>query len=125
MNELRHALYFFCIFYTEPTSKKNDIGRKRPRRLGQIGRKVTRHNLISRSDTLSLVPSTPATKQSSLPRVDSVGTELKRIESEENVEVTEKHEEVQDCGNRRPLVSQMSIGTLQREFELGYVLWFR
>ena len=77
--------------------------RRKPR-LGQIGRKVTRHNLISRRDTLNLVPTKPSPSLDRLPR----------IESEENVVAEEE--------KRRPLVSQMSSETLQREFELGCVL---
>lgn len=86
----------------EPSSKENEVVRKRPK-LGQIGRKVTRHNLISRRDTLNLVPSKPS---------------LARIESAEKME--EQDEE--DGEKKRPLVSQMSLETLQREFELGDVL---
>ena len=78
--------------------------RRKPR-LGQIGRKVTRHNLISRRDTLNLVPTKPSPSLDRLPR----------IESEENVAAVEEEK-------RRPLVSQMSSETLQREFELGCVL---
>ena len=89
-------------FITEPSSKENEVVRKRPK-LGQIGRKVTRHNLISRRDTLNLVPSKPS---------------LARIESAEKME--EQDEE--DGEKKRPLVSQMSLETLQREFELGCVL---
>ena len=77
--------------------------RRKPK-LGQIGRKVTRHNLISRRDTLNLVPTKPSPSPARLPR----------IESEENVAAEEE--------KRRPLVSQMSSETLQREFELGSVL---
>ena len=78
--------------------------RRKPK-LGQIGRKVTRHNLISRRDTLNLVPTKPSPSLDRLPR----------IESEENVAAAEEEK-------RRPLVSQMSSETLQREFELGCVL---
>ena len=52
-------------FITEPSSKENEVIRKRPK-LGEIGRKVTRHNLISRRDTLNLVPTKP-----SLARIES------------------------------------------------------
>ena len=76
--------------------------RKRPK-LGQIGRKVTRHNLISRQDTLNLVPTKP-----SLARIESAG----KIEEQDD----------EDGERKRPLVSQMSLETLQREFELGCVL---
>ena len=63
---------------------------------------MTRHNLISRQDTLNLVPSKPS---------------LPRIESAENMV-----EEEEEGEKKRPLVSQMSLETLQREFELGCVL---
>ena len=80
---------------------------RRKAKLGQIGRKVTRHNLISRRDTLNLVPTKPSPSPARLPR----------IESEENVAAAEE-----DGEKKRPLVSQMSSETLQREFELGCVL---
>ena len=47
------------ILEPDKSSKENEVARKRPK-LGQIGRKVTRHNLISRQDTLNLVPNKPS-----------------------------------------------------------------
>merc|ERR1719323_1306577 len=41
--------------------------RRKPPMLGKVGRKVTRHNLISRSDNLFLVPAKPE-----LERIESV-----------------------------------------------------
>lgn len=82
------------------------MARKKPK-LGQIGRKVTRHNLISRQDTLNLVPNKPSASLARLPRIDSA----------DNVAESEE-----DGEKKRPLVSQMSSETLQREFELGDVL---
>ena len=94
-------------FITEPdkSSKENEVARKRPK-LSQIGRKVTRHNLISRQDTLNLVPNKPSASLARLPRIDSA----------DNVAESEE-----DGEKKRPLVSQMSSETLQREFELGCV----
>ena len=67
--------------------------------LGKIGRKSTRHNLISKSDNLVLVPSKP---------------NLERIESLEE-------EEVEDTEVSRKIISEksLSFNSLQRDFQLG------
>ena len=69
--------------------------------LGKIGRKGTRHNLISKSDNLVLVPAKP---------------ELERIESLEE-------EEVEDTEVSRRIISEksLSFNSLQRDFHLGSV----
>lgn len=67
--------------------------------LGKIGRKETRHNLISKSDNLVLVPAKP---------------QLERIESLEE-------EEVEDTEVSRKIISEksLSFNSLQRDFQLG------
>ena len=70
--------------------------------LGKIGRKSTRHNLISKSDNLVLVPSKP---------------KLDRIES------LEEEEAVEDTEVSRKIISEksLSFNSLQRDFHLGSV----
>ena len=70
--------------------------------LGKIGRKETRHNLISKSDNLLLVPAKP---------------QLDRIESLEEEEV------VEDTEVSRKIISEksLSFNSLQRDFQLGSV----
>ena len=70
--------------------------------LGKIGRKSTRHNLISKSDNLVLVPSKP---------------NLERIESLEE-------EEVEETEVSRKIISEksLSFNSLQRDFQLGSVM---
>ena len=67
--------------------------------LKKIGRKETRHNLISKSDNLVLVPAKPS---------------LDRIESLEE-------EEVEDTEVSRKIISEksLSFNSLQRDFQLG------
>ena len=67
--------------------------------LGKIGRKETRHNLISKSDNLVLVPAKP------------------QLESLESLE----EEEVEDTEVSRKIISEksLSFNSLQRDFQLG------
>jgi len=91
----------------ESSSHDNRAKSRRPK-LGDIGRKVTRHNLISRSDNLFLVPAKP---------------QLERIESIESLE--ENDDDIDhniDSLAHKQLIKQKSLGTLEREFQLGDVL---
>ena len=87
------------IFTVSDVITSETLNLRKKYSLGKIGRKETRHNLISKSDNLVLVPAKP------------------QLESLESLE----EEEVEDTEVSRKIISEksLSFNSLQRDFQLG------